>query len=508
MDCKFTSQSVKVSRTVFRQTLEQPFDEEFTLPDYCPDIRRVLKCRVVPKISQKSADGGCINLEGIACLNLIYVDPDGGIRSYESQSPFTKSVDFSGGGSNIAVNAFCRTDYCNCRAVNERTMDVHAAISISVSAVAYTDTNILTDIDEPSVQLLRGTAPASSPAGRCEKYLLINDEVSLPDKCPAIRNILRHDVTAVIKDKKIVGSKIVIKGELLMNVLYFGEETVDCERFSDSVPFSQILDISGITEDCTCTAGAELISAELNPRTGMSGDMRVVSVSAKIYLWAAAYCEGDVPYITDAYSTKYDMTAEHEDVCFERVSQSLSEPFTFKKTLDIPASGDSKIVDMWCIANALGCSGADNAVTVKSNIAFCLIIRDNTGEPSYFERTYDFESKLAASLPERFDLKCGTDVTSCTATVTADGVEVRAELAVSADVIEQTVQRVITGAEFGDEKHRLHKPSSVIVYFASDGERLWDVAQRYSTSPEAIAKVNSLSGDVIPSGKTLVIPSV
>ncbi len=508
MDCKLTSQSVKVTRTVLRQTLEQPFDEEFTLPDYCPDIRRVLKCRVTPKVSQRNVVGGCINIDGLCCVTLIYVDSDGGIRSYESSSTFTRSVDFTSDCDDIAVTATCRTDFCNCRARTERTVEVHAAMSISLTATACIDTRIVTDIDEPSVQMLRGMSPATMPTGRAEKYLLINDEVSLPDKCPSIRNILRHDVVAVVRDKKIVGTKVVLKGELIMNVLYFGEETADCERFTDTLPFSQILDIAGITEDCTCIASAELISAELTPRTGMSGDMRVVSVSAKLCLTAAAYCDGDVPYITDAYSTKYDMQLDSDEVCFERVAASFAEPCAVSKTLDIPTPNNSTIVDMWCYTALTGSSGETDGICVRGNVIFCLIIRDSSGEPSYYERIYDFESRIAAKLPSNYELKCNADAVSCSGLITHDGVEVKAELLISADVIEQSKHRVITEATMGDEKQRRHSPSSVIVYFASAGESVWDVARRYSTSPDAISSVNSLTSDVIPNAKTLVIPSV
>lgn len=508
MDCKLTSQSVRVTKPLLRQTLEQPFDEQFTLPDYCPDIRRVLKCRVTPKIAQKSAVGGCINLDGVVSLSLIYVDADGGIRSYESQSTFTRSVEFSCDCDDIAITTACRTDYCNCRAKSERIFEVHAAMSISVTARSCTDKNIITDIDEQSVQMKRGSTPAVMPQGRAEKYLLINDEVSLPDKCPSIRNVLRHDVVAVIKDKKIVGSKIVLKGEIIMNVLYFGEETADCERFSDSIPFSQILDIQGVTEDCTCVADAELISAELTPRTGMSGDMRVISVSAKLCLTASAYCVGDVPYITDAYSTKYEIELDTDEVCFERVAASYCEPYEVKKTLDIPVQQGSKIVDMWCYTALLGCSGGDSEISAKGNVTYCIIIRDGAGEPAYYERIYDFECKIPASIPPAYELKCTADVVSCSGFITPDGVEVKAELMIACDIIEQTKCRVITEATLGNERKRRHAPSSVIVYFATQGESVWDIACRYSTSPEAIASVNSLSTDKIPTAKTLVIPSV
>ncbi len=508
MDCKLTSQSVRMNRTVLRQTLEQPFDEQFTLPDYCPDIKRVLKCRIVPKIAGKQAVGGCINLDGVTTLSLIYVDSDGGIRSYETQQSFTRSIEFTCDCDDIAINAVCRTDYCNCRAKTERSIEVHAALTVSVSATACSESKLVTDIDEPSVQLMRGSTPAVMPQGRAEKYLLINDEVSLPDKCPSIRNILRHDVIAVIKDKKIVGTKAVIKGEIIMNVLYFGEETADCERFSDAIPFSQILDINGISEDCSLTASAELISAELTPRTGMSGDMRVVCVSAKICLTAAAYCSGDVPYITDAYSTKFDMVIDTDEALFEKLGASYSEPYELKKTLDIPVSQGTKIVDMWCNASVISSSADTDKVSVKGNVTYCLIMRDNAGEPSYYERIYDFECAIAASIPDIYELKCSANIVACSGLVTADGVEVKAELLICCDIIEQYKLKVITEAKLAGEKQRRYSPSSVIVYFAADGESVWDVARRYSTSPDAIISVNSLTSDMIPSGKTLVIPSV
>ncbi len=508
MDCKLTSQPIKVNKTLLRQTIEQPYDEQLALPDYCPDIRRVLKCRIVPKIAQKSATGGCINLDGVACLMLIYVDTDGEIRSFEAQSSFTRSIELSTDCDDVAVSAKCRTDYCNCRAKSERAIEVHAAMSISVVATACAEVKIITDIDEPSVQLKRGSVPAVMPQGRAEKYLLINDEVSLPDKCPSIRSILRHDAVAVIKDKKIVGSKAVIKGEIIINVLYFGEETADCERFSEAIPFSQILDIQGVTEDCSLVAAAELISAELFARTGMSGDMRVVSVSAKLCLTATAYCNGEVPYITDAYSTQYEMPLKTDEISFEKIAASYSEPFEVKKTLDIPVAKGAQIVDMWCYTVANSCSGDQTGVTVKGSVTYCLILRDAGGEASYYERVYDFECKIPASMPPSYSLKCTADVVSCSGLITLDGIEVKAELLIACDIVEQLKQSVVVEAELGEKKPRRHSRSSVIVYFATDAESLWDIARRYSTSPEAIAAVNSLKTDIIPAAKTIVIPSV
>ncbi len=508
MDCKYTTQSVRTSKTIFRQTLEHPFDTEVTLPDYCPDIHRVLKCRINAKIAQRSAEGGRVNLDGIISLNLIYVDKDSSVRSFDMQTPFSKNADIISQEGEMSVTAICRTDFCNCRAVNERAIEVHGAISIAVSVDCCTETKILTDIDHPTVFQMRSTAPSFSPSGRCEKYLLLNDEVSLPDRCPAIRNILRYDMSAVIKDKKIVGSKVVVKGELIMNVLYFGEETADCESFSETVPFSQVMEISGINDGCTVLTDAEVISAELMPRTGMSGDMRVVSLSVKMYLTCSAFCDGEVPYLLDAYSTKYAMQVESEEVCFQKVTNTLSEPCHLKYTLDIPVSDGVKIVDMWSNPTILSTATEQDCVIVKGNIQFCIIARDKSGESSYYERTYDFESRYELKLPQKFEIKCSAKVLGCLGIINGSSADVNAELNITIDVIEQTLASVLCSAEFGDEYQRRCSPSSVVVYFAADGERVWDIARRYNTSPDAIASTNAIRSDKVDGNKTLVIPSI
>lgn len=509
MDCKYTKQNVTVSKPVFKQTLEQPVDSDFTLPDYCPDIRRILKCRVVPKISQKSAEGGSVTVDGIANVNLIYSDEENGIRTYDLQIPFSKSADFGGDWNSCIISAVCRTEYCNCRAVTERRVEIHASISIALCVTANEDTEILTDIDEPSVQMLRGSAPSSNTKGFCEKYLIMNDELSLPDKNPAIRNILRSDAGIVIRDKKIIGSKIVVKGDLVINILYFGEETERCESFSDSIPFSQILDIEGINDDCTCVCDSDLISLELHPRTGMSGDVRVISINAKLYLCATAYCNAEVPFIFDAYSTKYDINLEYQDLGFQKVIFSANEPYLIKQTLDIPSDSVSTVIDMWSTAHMMSVTESDNGIIVKGNCTFCLIALDSGGEPAYYERTFDFDDVFdSGELPPKCEFKANITVVGADCIVGSDGIEAKAELAVSVDVIEHRNEKVICNAELGDEKQRRFKPSSVIVYFASKGEKLWDIASQYDTSVDAISAVNSLSDDVLSDNKTLVIPSV
>ena len=51
MEEKILKASVFVNDTLFNESTEQPIDVDFTLPDYCPDISKIVKCRAVSRIS-------------------------------------------------------------------------------------------------------------------------------------------------------------------------------------------------------------------------------------------------------------------------------------------------------------------------------------------------------------------------------------------------------------------------------------------------------------------------
>ena len=57
MEYTFKRAEYADSTVLFDGCQEQPLDLDVSLPDYCPDIQRILKCQVVPCISTHSING-------------------------------------------------------------------------------------------------------------------------------------------------------------------------------------------------------------------------------------------------------------------------------------------------------------------------------------------------------------------------------------------------------------------------------------------------------------------
>ena len=62
---------------IMETTHEHPLDLEYSLPDYCADIQKILKCIVTPEVSSVAVLGDSLTVDGAADRErLVAVSPD------------------------------------------------------------------------------------------------------------------------------------------------------------------------------------------------------------------------------------------------------------------------------------------------------------------------------------------------------------------------------------------------------------------------------------------------
>ena len=54
MEYKQRREPIAVNEVICDRCQEQPVDLELTLPDYCPDIQKILKCQICPSVTSAS----------------------------------------------------------------------------------------------------------------------------------------------------------------------------------------------------------------------------------------------------------------------------------------------------------------------------------------------------------------------------------------------------------------------------------------------------------------------
>ena len=101
-------QSVGSLETVYDGKLEQAVDGDITLPEYCPDILRILKCGMEPSIHAVQATGERVSIDGSARITVLYAAEDGSLQSFEQSYPFSRGADVGSLTDQCAVTASAR----------------------------------------------------------------------------------------------------------------------------------------------------------------------------------------------------------------------------------------------------------------------------------------------------------------------------------------------------------------------------------------------------------------
>jgi len=100
-------------------------------------------------------------------------------------------------------------------------------------------------------------------------------------------------------------------------------------------------------------------------------------------------------------------------------------------------------------------------------------------------------------------------VCGCVVSGVSDGkVDVKIEIKVCADVYACETQRIITAIEPVESTDKNKRASTLTIYFADSGERLWDIARHYNTTVEAVQQENSITGETVNEKRMLLIPGV
>lgn len=507
MDIKMLKTKVCNNKVLLCQTVEQGIDVDFNLPDYCPAVTRILKCKLIPRINSKNVGSGSAIIDGSATITLIYADSENKICSFEYVVPIAKSIELKEDCSGARIGVKARCSYCNCRAVTQRKIDVHGAVELDIKIIKPHHTEIVCDADNSEVQLRRGSAPTTNPMGYCEKNLVIEDDIELGQGQQEISSIIRYEANPCITDCKIISGKVMLKGEIVIRLLYCPSDSNRPVISRTALPYSQIMDIEGIHEGCECDSRIDIAYLEIKPKANSAGQVRCITINAKLMFKTECYCNDDVPVILDAFCTKHKSETKTQNVNFDKIISSFNENYVCKKNLEFSDDAIGSVLDMWCDAGASSVRTEGATAIIGGTVLACMLIYDAQGNATYQERPVEYEFRHTLPFaPEEFYCDPQIEVVNCSFTILGENtIEVLVEINICAAVYEKKKMPLIVDITLGDEENDKCNSSGLVVYYACEGEEVWNIARKYNSAVEEIMQINSLEGDVLDSAKPLII---
>ena len=491
MELNLLKNAVKISETLLDSKHEQGFESDIILPDYCPDIARILKCSATPKINRCYQNGASIQTDGNVVVCVYYVCGENKIHSYQTSAPFSKTIPISASDENLNIKVTPKIEYVNCRAVNSRRLDIRGAVELLFSLLSLKEKTYPCDCEEKVVKL-KTVSAQNAPVLNCVvKGFSVKDEFSLS---PDVVKIFRASATAQPTECKVIANKIILKGDMMLTGCT-QNSSGEIAPFNHAIPISQILDLPEIDENSVCSTDFDVASFELNHRASENGT--IVSVDAKINVYVTVRTQGEVTFCEDAYAISGETSNKCETLTLVELCEHIDTKIIHRHHLQLPEDCAS-VVDAWCEEMPYTTSLSQNGLEITLPVMVMLIYKTVDGECKFMQVEIEVREKRECG--ERFE----GYMRLCECAFNQN--EVSLAIRICGDVLKEN--KVCAICEINHQDTQKEKPDCALtIYFSQKGEKVWDIAKRYRTASELICLENNIDGDEVGE-RIIVIPTI
>lgn len=513
MEMKLFSESIATEKILVDTSVEQSIDCEINLPEYCSDILRVLKCQITPGVASTNVSGDRLTISGTSCLRLFYVDERGGcVRQYQQLMPFERTIDLPNNNcSSPFVKTSVKMEYCNCRAINQRRVDVHAAFSIKARVSCQEIDNLLVDCQGGGTQLRCKEREVVNRIGAACRNFTLNETFEIGQGKPTIQAVLNSTAVCCVREVKVIANKILVKGDVKVKVLYSPDSKEDeVECIENVIPTSQIIDLEGITEDHICCVGMHLGAVDIAPKADLNGEYRMMELNGKLFIEITAFEKRSIRLISDAYSITDNLIYEEKLAEIPSLLANIDDTMLYKNVIEFSGIRLSHIFDVY--VGGINCNYKVHQGTVLfyGTVTVNVLYSDDENNACYIERQLDFEYDTGVTC-EDVSLDCRPEVVPLSLDYSIrseNSIEIRIEQKVHGVIIRKSKEKFITSITVDEEHPKNFESSALTIYFASENETVWDIARKFNSTQEAIFMENNLADEVIKKPIMLLIPGV
>lgn len=496
MELQFQKKPMSCLKPILQETKQTELTQELRLGDGMPDVGRVLGTWGVPIIRGKQWSGDQITVTGGIMAWVLYAPEDGTeCRSVDLWLPFQMRWDMPSCDRDGTIRVMPLVRFADSRTLSSRKMMVRVGLAIHGQALCPMDF----EVAEPGemmdgVEILKRTYPVHLPKGAGEKIFSMDEEVSFPEHLPIPAKLLRYMVSPEITEKKILGDKILFRGNLNVYILYRDGEG-GIRNWTGQLPFSQFEQT-----DFSMEEDADLDLDVLV--TGLEMDLVDNRLRMKCNLAAQYLVEEQVllELVQDAYGVNRDVSVLEESLNLPVILEQRKDAVNAEQMLQ---GGRGEMLDMVFLPDfpRRRRSGGDTELELGGTFYILSRTEDGTiqGKSLRWEGTKAMAAGENCTMGSRISGVGPVQIVD-----RGEGALLTVPLQLETSTTANQNLDMIIGLELGASQERNPDRPSLILCKVGK-ENLWNLAKRCGTTVGAIQRANKLDEEP-PEDRFLLIP--
>ncbi len=508
---------------------------DFSLPDYQPEIKRLLRitASVLPPARYATADE--MELTGNLDYFVLYTGNDNRLYCAPLTTEYRLAVPLDdprarlipGGENGVVCTCDTVAESVSGRVTAPRRLNIKARLRANVKA--YGPCTLNSGVDDGShpaePERLTAEVPCSRlHVGTGDLLTLQDDMILTPGETGEMRVVCAEG--QVMVTDAVPGSGMVnCRGEVMVKLTLcpaasYDEE--DAEENDDPVPaevtptvvlrkipFTHVVEMNGVTPACTACAHGHCAEMSVEVEEGM------LHVETGIILEAIAECNEAITYTKDLFSTRRESVGRYTDYSIGQSIRCMNGNFTLSDSMplsDVGVDSAARVMDVSAVALPTELIMEKNRY-ILSGVCRChlLLLRDGEYTSTEMELPFRYEAEGRPSDPSPSDAAtvrpifsgCIT-VPACRARMDGERIGIDAELAVCLRLASVSQLTALSDVTFGDDVTR--RSGEYVICFPSPSDSLWSVAKRYHAPLAPLAAANNLSaGDSLDGVGYLIV---
>ncbi len=485
-------------------------DSDAIVNDSKPDLLKIVHIDAHAKISRAEIMGGKMMIGGHVTYKVLYQPENAeGICSIYTGADFSHMEENARFADGMHCRVTADVEHLEHELVNSRKIKIKCVVGLEVSVEDAASVMLPLEISGDNLQ--KKFCPFGGYTRQVSKrdIISVSDALTLPAGNPNIGTLLKSDASLCNKDIKVIAGKVIIKGEIKVCTMYSPEASSLVHSCTHSMPFTEILDAEGISEEHLCRVTTEVEESDFSLATDSDGDIRIINANVRIGVKINADLPisenvvSDVYSLTDnlniAYTTLDTKTPlfttdfDHTLNCSVRPDvgatvQSVHN-MTAKPTIMEITTHDGKVeingyldVVCTCITNDKTCPVSVHTEEIPFKIETADQMYTENMNPSVELETnlVNFDLGISGSIDTRVVMSCHMQLSK---------------------VGKISIVESIESTGIADSKS-----PSIVLCFVQKGDTLWDIAKRYHTKTEYIEELNGEDCKTLVPGRQLLIP--
>lgn len=472
-------------------------NSDFSLPDYQPEIRRLLNTRVNVLPPSEYVGSDSVEFSGEIKYHLLYIGGDGELYSTVLSDTYGFTVPFDEVSQVTSADSVCVVENTEAESVVSRVLaprklNIRLKLRSEVKAFAPVECNAARSgaAEADSVQELVCEAPVRNIRRLRSEPAEVSDFINIDTSQGNIR-IIDHDCKVLVTEALPYQEKVNCKGEIWVKIIYCNDDDDQILTVNKKIPFSCVIDGDGIDNTFECCAQGYTLDERFEiEESGVSCEITVDVI-------AEAQKNDVFYYVRDSYSTVCKSECTYHNITVPKAVRCINGNMTQNEAVPISKlqmPKDAKIIDASGNAQVRELTLESGKAVIKGECNYQILYR-NGDEYGIAEHTLPFryEGDLRLASNEKVnDPEWTSRAKVISSRVRSDDerVCIDAELFLLAEIGDRETVNVLTEISFGEEISKCR--SEVLICYPEKGKTVWEVSKQYAERPERIRAENNI----------------